>query len=75
MPLSEEEEARLLELGNEIKDLKKDIKDYKAKVPEDEVILDKHVNYLTPLNNRLYLYESEARELRVKASAPPQQGK
>ena len=68
MPLSEEEEAELGELKNDIKAVKNRIKIYEANVPEDEVTLDKHVDYLTLLTKQLTEYESAVKELKAKAS-------
>ena len=72
MPLSEEEEARLLELDREIKELKEKINKYEARVPEDEVTLDKHVNYLTPLNAQLATLLGSKERLESKATSQPQ---
>ena len=73
--MSEEDQATLKELNDEIKALEKKIKDYKAKVPEDETTLDKHVNYLTSLNAQITNLLATKERLESKASAAIQQGK
>ena len=68
--MSEEDQATLKELNSKINALEKKINSYEAKVPEDEITLDKHVNYLTPLNAQLATMLASKERLESKVSAP-----
>jgi uncharacterized coiled-coil DUF342 family protein len=63
------EDLVLKEVKEEIEDLKSEIKAYKARIPENEVTLDKHVDYLTTLHKDLVELRKKENSL-LTAKAP-----
>jgi hypothetical protein len=73
MSLLEGDQTTLRGLEDEIKALKKKIHDYKSVLSVEDIRNNaEHRAYLNPLNTRLAGLEAERRELRTKASSPPQ---
>ena len=73
MSLLEEYQTTLRDLNAKIESLENEISEYKSDLSVENIRNNaEHRAYLNPLNTRLAGLEAERRELRAKASSPPQ---